>query len=309
MRKLLIGIAILLVTNFASAELKPPAPGGFTTGAHQVKNRDHPKSAPDELKQTPPPNIKTVEARNPETQITEHTIIDKTPSEWWLIGLTAVLALATYRLVVQTRRLVDETALASKRQAAETQAALEISRSAANAATEQSKTATEALQRSNRAWVGLMGNVEMITPLSFDKDGVHCKIRLTINNVGPSPALNTFSFCKLIIGPYPYPDPHTYIAVANDDFLKKTTNDMGITLIPGDPMQWPIIEVREPMLEKRSNVSVWLHGYFGYKDEFGTIHTSSFLFSFITSDGVREIAPRSVVEGRFERFGVGWSNT
>lgn len=249
---------------------------------------------------------------------------EESAAEWWkkpdiwvavftgiLAVITGALAYFTLMLWRATKTMVDEASLTSIRQATETKDALEVSRNAANAAMEQAKISTDALQRSNRAWLGLAGPVEMITPLSFDKNNVCCNIRLTVKNVGASPAVGTCLTCKLIVGPHPPHDPRTYITVVDEGFIQAATIGFGIPVIPGDPMQWSTIEFREPINQNsgQSDVSIWLTGYFWYKDEFGFQHSSSFLFSFVTPDGDRKITPNKSVKGRFEPFGAGWVNT
>ena len=65
--------------------------------------------------------------------------------DWWIAGLTAVLAFVTWRLVVQTRHLVTEASATSNRQASETIRALDIAGQAANAA----KDSADALVRTS----------------------------------------------------------------------------------------------------------------------------------------------------------------
>jgi phage protein U len=92
-----------------------------------------------------------------------------------------------------------------------------------------------------------------------------------------------------------------------------SNNNFGIPVIPGDLTQWPTKEIHvqkeQFQMTGSGSVSVWLNGYFFYRDEFGIKHASSFLFSFVTADGKREILPLGTVNGRFEPFGKGWNYT
>ncbi len=136
MNIILVAVLLLLFCEVVfCAESQPPTPNkGKASSQKQEKTTQIDKKLGD-LKHPPTSHsVESVEARNPEPQIAKNQKDDKTPSEWWLIGLTAILSLATTWLVIETRRLVTETALTSKRQAAETEAALKISHDAANAA-------------------------------------------------------------------------------------------------------------------------------------------------------------------------------
>lgn len=328
MRVVLVVLFLFLLCGVeAFAELQPPVSSRWEKKEQPIPHPKENKEATAQSKVcteflasiTELINAQNQENTSDKTK-TKHD--EKFATEWWkvpdvlvaiftglLTGATGILALFTYRLWNATKTMVDETARSSIRQASETQSALKISRDAANSSMEQTKIATEGLQRSNRAWIGLIGPVKIVTPLTFDGNSVHCKIRLSVKNIGVSPAINTCSTCELIVKPYPSPDPRTFIATVDQDFLKMATNNMGITVIPGEPIQLATTEIRGTMPEKRSDVSVWLNGYFGYRDEFEAIHYSSFFFSFVTPDGERKISPNKIVKGRFESFGIGWLNT
>jgi hypothetical protein len=218
----------------------------------------------------------------------------------------------TAKLWRATNVLSRDAINSAARQAEEMQKSLQLSEMSANAARDQAQIASDALRRSNRAWVVLLLNVEMVTPLSFSDTSAHCKIRLTVKNVGKSPAINTIMVQDLVVGPC-NADPKNYVTKINDGFLK-TIGDggFGVPVVPGDPMKWRTTEVRgdtsKAKISQKDKVSVWLNGYLGYRDEFRLPHTSSFLFSFITSEGNRCILPGKTIEGRFEPFGVGWDS-
>ncbi|HEY6872468.1 MAG TPA: hypothetical protein VI298_07085 [Geobacteraceae bacterium] len=183
---LVVSILLLLCRIGLCAESQPPTPSSLKSGAQQVKDREHPKNATNELKQAPTAQrVVPIPSTNPESQIPMQNKNDKSPSEWWLIGLTAVLALATYRLVVQTRRLVTETAIASKRQAAETQDALNISRQAADAAQKSSEVAEKALTLLERPYVFVFG----VRQFHLNPDNLELSVDYEVANFGKTPAI------------------------------------------------------------------------------------------------------------------------
>lgn len=106
------------------------------------------------------------------------------PSEWWLVCLTAALALFTAWLVIETRRLVDEASKTSKRQEGEMKQSLSIATQAAQAA----EKAANASLVAQRPWLSC--NVEVSGPLTYSPEGdAKFDFRFTVTNVGHSPAM------------------------------------------------------------------------------------------------------------------------
>jgi hypothetical protein len=321
--RIVVLILFLLCGVRVFAESQPPAPTPSESIEKHKSDSNQNEKNPTEVHKLGTDDapfvvkLQTPTTDHPKAKEAEEKHKDYSSSEWWLVYLTFALVFVTFGLAIYTAKLWRSTKVLAQdakdtadRQAADMQASLRIAKDAADAAKDQAQTATEALQRSKRAWIGVLWPVDMVTPLSFDKNEAHCNIRFTIKNVGVSPAVSTCLTCKLIVGPYPHPDPRTYVTVADKGFLEMATNSFGIPVIPGDPMQWSTIEVKEQITAAGKNdVSVWLSGYFGYKDEFGILHSSSFLFSFVNPDGERNISPSKIVEGKFEPFGTGWVST
>jgi len=155
---LVVAMLLLLCGVGICAESHPPSPSKGEVGSQKQENTSHINNNPDYLKQASVSrSVIPIETRNPETQITQHQKDDNSPSEWWLIGLTAVLSLATIWLVVETRRLATEANITSKRQAIETKDALDISRQAAEAAQKSAEVAENALTLLERPYVFAFG--------------------------------------------------------------------------------------------------------------------------------------------------------
>jgi len=233
-------------------------------------------------------------------------------SEWWLVYFTFALVVVTFILAIFTAKLWHSTKTmaqdakdTAKRQAEEMLNSLRIAKDSADAAMEQAKTSTEALKRSNRAWVGVTGIVSVTTPLFADDEAksINCCIRLSIRNIGTSPALKTTGFFELMVSQ----DSHIECLTFVGDKLEQDDN-IGVTILPGQTLDWPNTNLNGATL-LCGKVYVWLKGYFRYKDQFGDFHYSSFLFSYENTNGTREIHMNGKIPGEFVPFGVGWENT
>jgi len=225
-----------------------------------------------------------------------------------LVVVTALLAQYTYRLWSSTNTMARDATNTAERQAREMKASLEIAKDAANAAMIQAQTSTESLKRSNRAWIGVTGNACVTTPLCTDAEGksIECCVQLAIKNIGPSPALNITSFFELVVSQNsPIECPTVVDDKSNHD---PVLNKLGITILPGVTLDWPITNLNGTAL-LYGEVYVWLKGHFRYKDQFGDFHYSSFLFSYENTNGTREIHLNGKIPGKFVPFGVGWENT
>jgi hypothetical protein len=169
--------------------------------------------------------------------------------------------------------------------------------------------AVDQVFRSHRAWVGLFGQPEIAEPLTFDAaGGAHIAIRLNIKNVGESPAFHVVLMsARLFVGSRQR-DPRTFIADVNRELVQTITETAGILALPGDPIPWAVVRPQAEILDRDNlPVRVWFSGFFAYRDEFNRIHTSSFLFSYVASDGSQEIQSVGISAGRFEPFGFGWN--
>lgn len=203
-------ILLLLCGYGICAESQQPTPSGPKSDTHQVKNTEHPQKTTEVLPQSTPeirPSASVL--TKPEPQTTKNQKADQSLSDWCLVILTAILAFATYRLVVQTRRLVNETVLASERQATETQNALELSRRAAAAAekaaehaNESNKLSRDAMVAQQRPWISV--DVEIASPLAYDDAGWdagirwHIALKYRLHHLGKTPATNVSFFGEII---------------------------------------------------------------------------------------------------------------
>jgi len=226
-----------------------------------------------------------------------------------LVVVTALLALYTYRLWCSTNTMAREATNTADRQAREMKASLEIAKDAANAAMIQAQTSTESLKRSNRAWIGVTGKVCITTPLCTGAEGksIGCCVRLAIINIGTSPALNTSGSIELVVSQN---SPIEFPTVVSDKFNHETLLDnLGVTILPGETHDWVNTKLNCETTSLYGKVYVWLKGHFLYKDQFGDYHHSSFLFSYVNTNGTSEIHLNGKIPGKFEPIGGGWENT
>ena len=108
---LVVAILLLLCGCEVFSESQPPPPGKAIRSDQKQENSRHINYTSKVLINNPTPhNIESIKTTNPEAQINKCQKNNDSPSEWWMIGLTAILAFVTYRLFVETRKLVTETA-------------------------------------------------------------------------------------------------------------------------------------------------------------------------------------------------------
>ena len=179
--------------------------------------------------------------------------------EWWLAGLTFALAFLTWRLVVQTRRLVNEAIRTSERQAAEMQSSLEVSRLAAQAA----KTSADAFQVAQRAWVSfetILPPVENSGTINGEK-AQWTEFQISWRNAGTTPAIR----CRFIV--------HGDVLPVNADvpnFAIPLDAGPTATLLPGVSLPGRPYPLRSSALEdlKVRKVNFYLYARVDYEDVF-----------------------------------------
>lgn len=124
--------------------------------------------------------------QNPTDSTSKHNIDNESAiywlarPDWWLVVLTAVLALVTWRLVVHTRQLAIDAGVTSKRQAEETAGAIAIAK-------EANRISNDGAIASRRAWVSIE-SVKLKPPTRFAEDGIVWGVEIMIKNVGLTPA-------------------------------------------------------------------------------------------------------------------------
>lgn len=277
MRITLVVILLLLLCGVGvCAESQPPTPSRGELSSQKQENASHINNTPYDLKQSPAPlNVALVPTRNTEPQITKNQKENKSPSEWWLIGLTAVLALATYRLVVQTRRLVNETTIASKRQAVETKDALELSQRAAAAAEKAAELAQISFLATNRPKIILRDayctSVECGDPI---------EVHYVLANTGESDG--TIVGSVLNINKYLSDSGFGAYVLPNAD---DGTNEIGETILqPGEQrtfsftsntLKWQSYNSTR-LDSQEENIGVFFSGHIVYKDARGVVRNMAF---------------------------------
>lgn len=262
-------IIFLLLFSVANiiADSQPPPPSKTNVGSQKQEDTRHINYTAHALKETPTPHsVIAVETRNPEAQITKHQKDDKMPSEWWLIGLTAILSLATTWLVIETRRLVAETALTSKRQAAETKDTLEISRQAAKAAQDSAA----GLTMIERAYVFAAIRME------------EWKIVVDLKNHGKTPAILKSMFVTRKFHPTPPQEIDT---------RQKSMIRDGVVI--GSDIVWPValspwLDDSERQMLDRPDFKLFCFGVIEYLDVLNQRRTTGFCWQYNYQYGVGE---------------------
>jgi hypothetical protein len=159
----------------------------------------------------------------------------------WLMGFTGVLAFATIGLGIATAFLYATgekqfrvAIRASVKQSRDMQASIKVAQDAAKAATRSAEIADRLLVISSRPWVDL--RVEISGPLKFDPvDGCSIKIKVTLLNIGRSPAIGLGYFIALLPSiPQAIEKHHSLIESAR--FMIKETS-FGQTRFPGHPLE------------------------------------------------------------------------
>jgi hypothetical protein len=182
---------------------------------------------------------------------------------------------------------------------------------AAAAAKRSTEIVEEELLRTRRAWVGIHGTIQAVNPLTFDDSGARGAIKMIVKNGGDSPAIGFHVVYNVSIRPFPHDDPRQFLMQADPNSILQFSHNMGRLVLPNEVSEMPSYEFNVPRtafgIGPNGNVSVWLTGYIGYRDEFDLPHATTFLFRYVAK-GQREIAPRGVIAGQFEVFGVGSAN-
>lgn len=226
-----------------------------------------------------------------------------------LVIFTFLLFVVTAYLVKYTRGLLIEARNQFPHFKANVQAALDSANAAkesAEAAKSQAIATDQELRRSHRAWVGPFGVPEIIKKLTFENSVARLTIKVSLKNVGNSPANGTFLSSNIYISPTTT-DPRTLIPPIDMVRAAKQSEDMGVLILPGD-----IVDVNPECtsyIGRMSAIRIWWIGHMGYRDEFQDLHITSFCYSFVTEDRERDIKPIGSIDGRLERFGVGWKAT
>ena len=172
------------------------------------------------------------------------------PSEWWMVGLTAALALFTMWLVLETRRLVAEAARTSQRQAREMTESLQVASKGALAA----ETAANAALAGQRPWIAFQ--IAVAGPVTYSPEGsAQFRFRVTAKNVGHAPAMGVRVHVHLnLLSP-----KHGHSIV---QALKLADLDRGLpaqvkTLVTGDGTTLPYSETGVLLFPAEEHTITW----------------------------------------------------
>lgn len=178
----------------------------------------------------------------------------------------------------------------------------------AQTARKQTLLTKQELHRSHRPWIGFEGDIEIISGLDFDSQPI-LEIEASLRNAGNSPALEVVWRPFLRIEPGGPPATRE-MGISPADVRKHHTHVFkdgdGVLILPGETLKVPHKIIDPSVMHMQDNVTVWLNGYIGYRDEFGKRHATTFAFAFLKEDGGREITPEGKTVGHFERAAAGW---
>ena len=321
MRAVLLA-ASLIVGGAAIAASNPPVPSGRESVQKPNPSTDKPASQPayeQRGTEAAPLFVKSIpsaedkdEAAHKEYERHEKPALDRR-----LTISTELLALFTFLLFVFTAclwwvtyRLSRDAKEASSRQAVQTESALAISKTAADAALASATAAknhfdvaAEDLRRTHRAWV------------AFAKDEIPCTLEFSDNklksagglvraiNSGSSIANGVSVFTALSVGTVG-DDPRSF---AVDPQLHLAATGLGRMLIPGMECQFRLdLSAAVPKNAGRELV-VYLSIQLLYQDQFGLPHCTAQLFKYVTTEGRNSFLAGGVLDGGFNAQGVGGS--
>jgi hypothetical protein len=159
-----------------------------------------------------------------------------------VVGFFQVLLLGRQAsIMAQQSILSEETLGAIKRQADIMERQTTATETAAQAAAIAAQTAAKQLELAHRPWVA--GEIQAVTPLVFDADGMHLTLRLMLRNVGNSPAIKTVVTSNIASG-WDESEIMPYMQSVSDKlkdgFLVET---MGFTVFPGDKEIWSEMKI------------------------------------------------------------------
>ena len=281
---LVVTILLLLCGAGICAESQPPTPSTREKVKQpdaQTKKNNDPANQLNTCTEALAAINKLLNAQEQEKTANKNTGSHKeeSTSEWWkipdiwvavftgiLAAITGALAYFTLMLWRATKTMVDEASLTSKRQAAETQDALNVSRQAAEAA----KKSAEAAELTAQAALGVELPRFVVTSMKLIWNGTEPHISITLTNHGRTEAVVTGE-C-LIYRKEPALAPHPRYPISSQKRI-----DFGKTIKTGESH---IIRESIPSGDICANSDspiIWGYGYIKYRDFLGKIHTSGFV--------------------------------
>jgi len=170
-------------------------------------------------------------------------------------------------------------------------------------AKEANETARNALMTAQRPWVGISEPIIIDKPLTFDSEGALVVFRVTLDNVGNSPANGAFPIADVLLG-------ESFDEVIEKQREVCSSRAMiqyfGTIMLPGQKVtsepinvlvNWPKIR-----LNKDGETFIWLVGCVRYWDQFKTLRRTAILYVFETPDGKSWLKPQGTVPGVFKPY-------
>ena len=274
-RAVLLCCALALVASVAlgQAASQPPTPSDPKAGVHDNKDGANPNAASNPNTDRTPPTLDISLVQNATGNKSQGEEDRKSSAEWWLVGLTAVLAAVTAWLVIETRRLVSDAKATSNRQAKETETALGIAQQAADASTKSVESIERNAERQLRAYISV--RPESIVGVS---PGVAPFAGLTIINHGETPAHEFDLSSALELLPYPLPPRHIFEAANFQDI--RTTVHPKAEQIAGAKREAGLTNEEMESIRLGRPMRIYVYGVAEYRDVFSAeARETKFCFS------------------------------
>jgi hypothetical protein len=157
-----------------------------------------------------------------------------------------------------------------------------------------------------RPWIGLDEGPNAIenTPLQIDKDGNASLVyKIVAKNYGSTPAANVWAAANLVVAD----DLNTVYEqqgyVCGDAVIGKP--DIGLVLFQGRDRQFTSYPSTTKISVKHENslIGIWLAGCIGYRDQFGYLCRTKFVWGFQDETGrpvsLQAPVPAMTIKGRF----------
>jgi len=157
-----------------------------------------------------------------------------------------------------------------------------------------------------RPWIGLDEGPNAIetTPLQIDKDGNASLVyKIVTKNYGNTPATNVWAMANLVVAD----DLNTVYEqqgyACGDAVIGKP--DIGLVLFQGRDRQFTSYPSTTMISVKHKNgqIGIWLAGCIGYRDQFGYLCRTKFIWGFQDENGrpvsLQSPVPATTIKGRF----------
>jgi hypothetical protein len=157
-----------------------------------------------------------------------------------------------------------------------------------------------------RPWIGLDEGPNAIetTPLQIDKDGNASLVyKIVAKNYGSTPAANVWAMANLVVADDLNTAYEQQGYACGDAVIGKP--DIGLVLFQGRDRQFTSFPstTKISVKHEKSQIGIWLAGCIGYRDQFGYLCRTKFLWGFQDETGspvsLQAPVPAMTLKGRF----------